>query len=144
MKIPKATKIKILRILKNKLRIPTEQMLEIVAKDTGADLSDQAVRAFWLKKCQQLMASVRDQDGRRMVFSISGRSSVNGVAEYIVVAACRNADELAAINHGLRRDVAGLEESIAVLNWQLDSMAAIQRELSAAIENLKKERKNNA
>lgn len=48
MQIPLNTQKKILEILKRDFRIPTEQMLNLVAKDVGADLSDRMVRAFWL------------------------------------------------------------------------------------------------
>ena len=121
-KLPRKAKIRILRELRDKQRIPTEHMLEIIAKETGADLSDRLVRTFWLGKCQQLMASIRDHDGQRLVFHLSQWKSVNKRPEYIIVAACKNQDELGAIRHRLLQDVTGLENSIVVLDAQIASI----------------------
>ena len=61
-------KLIILAILENDLRISTDTMLCIIAKHLPVKLADEAERRFWQSKCQQLMASIRDQDGVRMVF----------------------------------------------------------------------------
>ena len=100
MQIPLNTQKKILEILKRDFRIPTEQMLNLVAKDVGADLSDRMVRAFWLDKCQRLMAGIRDEDGQRMIFNIPKGKSKNGRSEYILVDACEDDKELKPLSTG--------------------------------------------
>ena len=53
--------------LKRNLRISTEKMLDIVAAAVPFDKEDEQARAYWLAKCGKLLASVRDDEGRRMV-----------------------------------------------------------------------------
>ena len=139
-KIPRKAKIRILRELRDKQRIPTEHMLEIIAKETGADLSDRLVRTVWLGNCQQLMASIRDQDGQRLVFHLSRWKSVNKRPEYIIVAACKNQDELGAIRHRLLQDAMGLENSIAVVEAQIASITAIRAGIDRIISGLREDK----
>ena len=61
-----------------------------------------------------------------MGFNIPKNKSVNGCAEYILVGACTDPQELLAIEHRLRGDVAGLENSTQIINGQLSSMAQMR------------------
>lgn len=135
-KIPRKAKIRILRELRNKHRVPTERMLKIISRQNEADMSDRIVRSFWLSRCQQLMAKIRDDDGKRLVFNVPKRKSVNGVSEYIIVAACENPCELAAISHRMSKDVAGLENSIAVVDSQIASITCIRASIDRIISKL--------
>ena len=140
MQIPLNTQKKILEILKRDFRIPTEQMLHIVAKDVGADLSDRMARTFWLDKCQRLMAGIRDDDGQRMIFNIPKGKSKNGCSEYILVDACEDDNELKIIKHRLRGNISGMRNSVKVIDLRLGVIKRLRMQIDKAISNL---RRNN-
>lgn len=118
-KLPKKLQIKILTILSRNYRISTEYMLEAVMKAKLFDKKDEYKRHYWRSVIQQFMASIRDNDGNRLIFNISANRSKNRCSEYIVVAACNDPNELKAIKHRLHSYVAGLENSISVINARL-------------------------
>ena len=117
-KIPKQGKWRILCILREDYRIPTETMLKIIAHHVPFDLHDRQQRVYWLDKCQQLMASIRDTEGRRMVFNIPRHKSINKRSEYILVGACTDPRELTVIQYRLAGSIAGLQESERVIQSQ--------------------------
>ncbi len=86
------------------------------------------------------MASIRDHDGQRLVFHLSQWKSVNKRPEYIIVAACKNQDELGAIRFRLIRDVTGLENSIAVVEAQIASITAIRAGIDRIISGLREDK----
>lgn len=138
MQIPLNTQKKILEIVKRDFRIPTEQMLSLVAKDVGADLSNRMARAFWLDKCQRLMASIRDEDGQRMIFNIPKGKSKNGVSEYILVDACEDDAELKVIKHRLRGNISGMRNSIKVIDLRLGVIKRLRTQIDKAISGIRR------
>lgn len=98
--------------LKKKHRISSEQMLDIVAKEITFNKNDKPVRTYWLDKCRKLISSIRNEEGRRLVFNVPKNKSVTGCSEYVLVTACTDSDELSAIRHRLHSDIAGLEKSL--------------------------------
>lgn len=119
--------------LKKKHRISSEQMLDIVAKEITFNKNDKPVRAYWLDKCRKLISSIRNEEGRRLVFNIPKNKSVTGCSEYVLVAACTDSDELSAIRHRLHSDIASLEKSIDVIDIQLGSVDDMQKQLDRMI-----------
>lgn len=138
MQIPLNTQKKILEILKRDFRIPTEQMLNLVAKDVGADLSDRMVRAFWLDKCQRLMAGIRDEDGQRMIFNIPKGKSKNGRSEYILVDACEDDKELKIIKHRLRSNISGMRNSVKIIDLRLGVIKRLRMQIDKAISGIRR------
>ena len=115
--------------LRKNYRISSEKMIDIVSKAVPFDKSDKPLRAFWLDKCRKLISSIRDEDGKRMVFNIPANKSATGCSEYVLVCTCTDPSELAAIRHRLHSDVAGLEKSIDVIDIQLGTVSDIQKML---------------
>ena len=138
MQIPLNTQKKILEILKRDFRIPTEQMLNLVAKDVGADLSDRMVRAFWLDKCQRLMAGIRDEAGHRMSFTIPKGKSKNGRSEYILVDACEDDKELKIIKHRLRSNISGMRNSVKIIDLRLGVIKRLRMQIDKAISGIRR------
>jgi len=138
MQIPLNTQKKILEILKRDFRIPTEQMLSLVAKDVGADLSNRMVRTFWLDKCQRLMAGIRDEDGQRMIFNIPKEKSKNGRSEYILVDACEDDKELKTIKHRLRGNISGMRNSVKVIDLRLGVIKRLRMQIDKAISGIRR------
>lgn len=129
--IPKHVKLIILAILENDLRISMDTMLCIIAKHLPVKLADEAEHRFWQSKCQQLMASIRDQDGARMVFHIPAKVSVNQKPEYILIHACSNDAELKAVRHRLHSYVAGLEHSISAVEARIEFNNAVRQYINS-------------
>ena len=119
--------------LRKNYRISSEKMIDIVSKAVPFDKSDKPLRAFWLDKCRKLISSIRDEDGKRMVFNIPATKSSTGHSEYVLVCTCTDPQELSAIRHRLHSDVAGLEKSIDVIDIQLGSVSDIQKMLDRKI-----------
>lgn len=117
--------------MENDLRISTDTMLRVIAKHTGAKIEHDAERRFWQSRCQQLMASIRDQDGVRMVFHIPAKASVNKQPEYIIIHACTNEAELQSIRHRLHSYVVGLEHSISAVEARIQFNAAVRSYIDA-------------
>ena len=134
--IPKKVNKQILMSLRTNYRISTEQMLNAVWKEVHFNRQNKADRTYWLGKCQQLMTNIRDDDGYRMVFNIPAHKSVNRMSEYVLVAACTDPNELSAIRYRLRGNLAGLEDSIAVIDTQLGEVEKICKQLDAVIDEI--------
>ena len=141
-RFPENARTEILTTLRKNYRISLEKMLDIVAKAVPFDKADKPLRAFWLDKCRKLLSSIRDEDGRRMVFNIPANKSVTGCSEYVLVCTCTDPQELAAIRHRLHSDVAGLEKSIDVIDIKMESLEQICRQLDNAINGRKKGQNN--
>lgn len=135
-KIPKKAKKQTLMTLRTNYRIPTEQMLDAIRKEVRFDRKNKAERTYWLGKCQQLIATIRDDNGYRMVFNIPAHKSVNHCSEYVLVAACTDPNELSAIRYRLRGNVAGLEDSIAVIDAQLGEVEKMCKQLDTVIDGI--------
>lgn len=121
--------MKILSELKNHARISTEKMLEYIGEEIDEDMTHPLVRSYWLGRCQVLMSSIRDTMGYRMVFNIPEKNSRNKCSEYVVVAADANMTELEAIGFRMRNNIAGLENSVAVIDDRYHEMERTQKRI---------------
>lgn len=111
-------------------------MIKYLKEEVPGCCKDKAQRSYWLGKCQQLMANIRDDEGYRMVFNIPAHKSVNRMSEYVLVAACTDPNELSAIRYRLRGNIAGLEDSIAVIDAQLGEVEKMCKQLDAVIDGI--------
>ena len=114
--LPPNARAEILETLCANMEISSDEIVAIlkrhhVAEDTGV-LQDRYRR----KLGQRLMASLRDDDGRREVMS-------NGKGRYFVLECCRDRQQLAAIRrriqnqaHGLNASAGKVRSRIAVLD----------------------------
>ena len=114
--LPPNARAEILETLCANMEISSDEIVAIlkrhhVAEDTGV-LQDRYRR----KLGQRLMASLRDDDGRREVMS-------NGKGRYFVLECCRDRQQLAAIRrriqnqaHGLNASAGKVRARIAVLD----------------------------
>ncbi len=126
-----------LLLLRKKYRISVEKMLDILSRYVPFRKNDKTERAYWLKKCQGLMANIRDADGSRMVLNVPRNQSQNHCSEYVLVAACCDPRELSAIQYRLHGNIAGIERSIAVIDTQLSNMEKICARLDAVIHEMR-------
>ena len=114
--LPPDARAEILETLSANMEIGSDEIVAIlkrhyVAEDTGI-LQDRYRRQLG----QRLMASLRDDDGRREVMS-------NGKGRYVVLECCRDRQQLAAIRrriqnqaHGLNASAGKVRSRIAVLD----------------------------
>lgn len=125
--LPNSAKRIILAVLENDLRISTEAMLKIVEREAGKATDDMERQS----KCRRLMACIRDRDGRRMVFHVPAKASANHKAEYVLISACTDPNELQAVRHRLHSYVAGLENSLFAVNERIHLNEAVRHYLAA-------------
>jgi len=142
-RFPAQAKTEILLTLRKNYRISSEKMIDIVSKAVPFDKTDKPLRAFWLNKCRKLISSIRDEDGKRMVFNIPANKSVTGRSEYVLVCTCSDPAELSAIRHRLHSDVAGLERSIDVIDAKMENLEQICRQLDKAIDGVRRGKKHD-
>lgn len=128
--LPNSAKRIILAVLENDLRISTEAMLKIIEREAGK-ATDDMERQFRQAKCRRLMAGIRDREGRRMVFHVPAKASANHKAEYVLISACTDPNELQAVRHRLHSYVAGLEDSLFAVNERIHLNEAVRRYLAA-------------
>ncbi len=100
-------KAEIYSILAKEMRISTKQMDTILAKHGVRRDPEALQRAYRLSVGQQMVADVRDEDGKREVLA----SRANGETEYIVLEACNDPQKLNEIQHRLKAQISGLVET---------------------------------
>ncbi len=82
-------------------------------------------RAHLTSLCQKFIRELRDVEGKRLVYFVAKRHSVNNVAEYVTVRTCDDEKELLYIKHKMYTNVAGLENSISNINVHLAALNAM-------------------
>ena len=135
-RIPIQARFQILSFLRENYRIPTETMLDIIACYVPFNRRDAQQRAYWLDKCQQLMSSIRDTEGRRMVFNIPKHQSIHKCSEYIMVGACTDPQELAVIQYRLNGSIVGLQESEKVIEDQKAFLQSLRSHIDSRMFTL--------
>lgn len=69
---------------------------------------------------QRLMASIRDETGKREVLSGKGR-------DYIIVECCNDPDQLIAVRHRIESQIEGLSESVGKVRWRIGVIDHLSR-----------------
>lgn len=114
--IPNDARIEILSVLSSDMRINTNEVEAILYKHGVAQDPETLQRSYRLAAGQRLMASLRDDEGKREVLAVP---SENGGTEYIVVDACNDERKLKAARHRLHQSIVGLENTSGKLKARL-------------------------
>ena len=101
--LPPEAEAEIMERLSVNMRISSEEIAAILAKHGVSGDVDALQNAYRKRVGQRLMASIRDEDGRREVLARGG--------EYIVLECCRDQRELKAIRQRIRHQINGLDDS---------------------------------
>lgn len=103
-----------MKLKKNK-RISTEDIEKILIRHKVEGDMDALQRSHRLKLAQRMMASLRDEKGRREVLALrKGRHS-----EYVAVDFCNDEKELQAIGHRIHKPIAGIENTLGKIASRL-------------------------
>lgn len=109
-------------------------MLEYIDVEIKEDINDPLVRRYWLGRCQHLLRSITDHTGKRMVFHVPEKNSRNKCSEYVLVAGDASLEELSAIGYRMRNNIAGIENSIAVIDDRHNEMEKTHRCIDLAMQ----------
>ena len=109
MKIPKQAEAEICRKLAENLQISSDDISDILEK-YGVREDDQALQRSYRKRLgQQLMASFRDEAGKREILAAPNGK---GGMVYIIIDFCNDAQKLQHIQWKLQNQAAGLDSSV--------------------------------
>ena len=103
--LPPEAEVEIMERLSSKMRISSEEIAAILEKhDVCGDVS--SLQAGYRKRLgQRLMASIRDETGKREVLAHGSK--------YVVVQCCNDRQALKAIQYRLQNQMNGLDVSAA-------------------------------
>ena len=101
--LPPEAQQEILERLSTQMRISSQEIAEILEKH-GVCGDIAALQDAYRKRLgQRLMATIRDENGKREVLSTSG--------EYVIVDCCNDPQKLKAIRHRIQAQMNGLDMS---------------------------------
>lgn len=103
-------------LLARDMRISADEIADILQRH-GVQADSEALQYAYRRRVgQQLMASIRDEAGRReLLASRCGKGSI----EYVVINACNDRRELNAIHSRLLKSIAGLNASAGKVSNRL-------------------------
>ena len=107
-RIPSEAEAEIMKTLSRNMRISTEQIVAILEKHDVCGDDEKLQRSYRRRVGQRLMASIRDEDGKRELFAAPSESGGN---EYVIVEGCNDVKALKDIRNRLQRSMAGLDAS---------------------------------
>ena len=109
MKIPKQAEAEICRKLAENLQISSDEISDVLEK-YGVREDDRALQRSYRKRLgQQLMASFRDEAGKREILAAPNGK---GGMVYIIIDCCNDAQKLQHIQWKLQSQVAGLASTV--------------------------------
>ena len=109
MKIPKKAEAEICRKLAENLQISSDEISDILEK-YGVREDDRALQRSYRKRLgQQLMASFRDEAGKREILSAPNGK---GGMVYIIIDCCNDAQKLQHIQWKLQSQATGLDSTV--------------------------------
>lgn len=97
-----------MKLLARDMRISTEQIVAILEKHHVCGDDEKLQRSYRRRVGQRLMASLRDDDGRRELFAAQRDT---GGKEYVIIEGCNDVKALKDIRNRLQRSMAGLDAS---------------------------------
>ena len=101
--LPPAAEAEIMDRLSAEMRISSDEVAAILAKHGVAGETEALQKAYRKRVGQRLMASIRDENGKREVLA-------NG-SEYVVVECCSDRQKLKAIRRRIQGQMNGLDAS---------------------------------
>lgn len=107
--IPPKAKVEIAEILGRKGRISNDELDAILQKHRVRSNTQDLQRGYRLRVGQRLLASVRDENGRREI--LAHRDSITGEVVYIPIDLCNDEDVLTAIQNRLHKTISSLQVS---------------------------------
>lgn len=107
--IPPKAKAEIAEILGKKGRISNDELDAILQKHRVRSNTRDLQRGYRLRVGQRLLASVRDENGRREI--LAHRDSETGEVVYIPIDLCNDEDVLTAIQNRLHKTISSLQVS---------------------------------
>ena len=113
--IPHEAQAEILAKLFDQMEIDREEIDRILVRYGVKGDADKLQRQYRNQKGQQLMASLRDKEGRRSVLAAKG-------GKYVVVDVSHNRKQLAAIHARLKRHVTGLSVTTDKVKGRVEAL----------------------
>ena len=125
-KISAAARSEILALLQRQMYVSADQAAEVLEK-YGVSGDDETLQKRYRKRlCQQLMASIRDEDGHRQVLALC---DTKGGAEYIIIDCCNDPVKLEKIWSRLNGQMTGLDNSTTKVEGRLKLLGDISRQM---------------
>ena len=109
MKIPKQAEAEICRKLAENLQISSDEISDILEKYGVREDARALQRSYRKRLGQQLMASFRDEAGKREILAAPNGK---GGMVYIIIDCCNDAQKLQHIQWKLPSQVAGLDSTV--------------------------------
>lgn len=107
--IPPKAKAEIAEVLGKKGRISNDELDAILQKHRVRSNTRDLQRGYRLRVGQRLLASVRDENGRREI--LAHRDSETGEVVYIPIDLCNDEDVLTAIQNRLHKTISSMQVS---------------------------------
>jgi len=109
--LPPAAEAEILDLLSANMRISSEEIAAILARHGVSGDAESLQNAYRKRLGQRLMASLRDEDGRREVLAHG--------SEYVVLECCNDKQKLKAIRRRIQSQMNGLDYSADKVRWRV-------------------------
>lgn len=128
MKIPQKAAAEICRKLAENLQISSDEISDILEK-YGVRENDQALQRSYRKRLgQQLMASFRDDNGKREILAAPDGK---GGMVYVIVDCCNDAKKLQHILWKLQSQAAGLDSTVEKIKSRKNLLRRFQLDQEA-------------
>ena len=126
-KIPIEAQQEIYELLSARLRISADELVAVLRKYGIAGEVDMLQDRYRRRLGQSLMASLRDEKGRREVFAVVDD---RGETVYIPVDYCNNRSELKQIRQKMRKTMVGLDLSSGKVEDRLQDLDLFAQKLN--------------
>lgn len=110
--LPPEAETEIMEFLFANMRISSGEIAAILAKHRVCGDIDVLQDSYRKRLGQRLMASIRDENGRREVLATRG-------GEYVVVDCCSDLQKLRAIRQRIQNQISGLDDSAVKLRCRI-------------------------
>ena len=107
--LPLGAQEEILDMLFSDMRICSDDILKVLKKYEVTGDEEALQDSYRRRVGQRLMASIRDEAGKREVLFGKGK-------EYVVIECCNDPDQLKAIRHRIESQMEGMSNSIGKVN----------------------------
>ena len=126
-KIPIEAQQEIYDLLSARLRISADELVAVLRKYGVAGEVDMLQDRYRRRLGQSLMASLRDEKGRREVFAVV---NTQGEVIYVPVEYCNSRAELKQISQRMRRQMIGLDLSSGKVEDRLQDLDLFAQKLN--------------
>lgn len=115
--LPPAAEAEIMDLLSANLRISSGEIAAILAKHGVSGDAEALQNAYRKRLGQRLMASLRDENGKREVLAHG--------SEYVVVECCSDQQKLKAIRRRIQSQMNGLDDSAGKVRRRIHVLARL-------------------